>query len=659
MNGDLRETAGYREAYSLYEALKQPGAGRISDASEVHVSPDSRYAAFTGTVAESFDGPLATRVCVTDLESAATRVVTSGPGSDRLPRFSPDGRLLAFLSDRHRAGDHQLYCLDRADDSVRACATVDGCVEYVGWSPDGTRMLLGVAGRDADTASTEGAVRRAGPRTARPSWMPVTEYGDRGEDQRTVWIYDVEADRATKVEATRTVWEAAWIGDKAVLAVASERPGEGHWYTARLYRVDLDSGAWTELYAPRDQLGMPAASPSGSRLAVIEAVCSDRRLVAGDLLVAETGSGRFRRVDTRGVDVTCAVWSSERSLLLAGQRDFETVVGVYDTDADQFVERWTSREICAAPPFLAVAPLSASGDCVLVGEGFVRAPELAVIRGSRYRAIVSFDQGYRNETGVIGGVEQVCWGAPDGIEIHGWLLRPRQAGPHPVVMNVHGGPVTSWRPMSLGRQRTVPLLLALKHGYAVFLPNPRGSAGRGSGFARRVLGDLGGADTHDYLAGIDQLVDTGRADPRRLGVMGTSYGGFMTVWLTTQDPRFAAAIPVAPVTNRVSQRYLSSLPQFVDLFLADRPGNLDGRYVTRSPIMYASSIRTPTLAICGGLDRCTPPDQAGQLYHALRENGVDAGLVVYPEEGHGVRSFPAAIDYAARVVGWFDRYLAA
>ena len=191
--------------------------------------------------------------------------------------------------------------------------------------------------------------------------------------------------------------------------------------------------------------------------------------------------------------------------------------------------------------------------------------------------------------------------------------------------------------------------MLLKRGFAIFFPNPRGSAGRGRPFARLVVGDMGGADTHDYLSGLDHLVERGIADPQRLGVTGGLHGGFMSSWLITSSRRFAAAVPVCPHTNQVSEHLLSNIPHFMAMFLADCYTNPEGQYFQRSPIMHAHKARTPTLNICGALDRCTPPEEAMQFHRALLENGVKSVLVTYPEEGHGIRKFPASIDYASRM----------
>jgi dipeptidyl aminopeptidase/acylaminoacyl peptidase len=338
-------------------------------------------------------------------------------------------------------------------------------------------------------------------------------------------------------------------------------------------------------------------------------------------------------------------------------RGFETVIGIYDLGTEKYEQTWSSSHVSSAGSCIGAAGLGGAGDCVLLGEGFKRAPEIAVIRDGEYRTLKSFDLGYGAEAEHVAAVECVTWSAPDGLEIQGWLLRPRGDAPHATVMAVHGGPVSNWRPAWLGRPRTVPFLMLVQLGYAVFLPNPRGSSGRGQNFAGRVRGDMGGADTQDLLSGLDHIVARGFANPDRLGVTGISYGGFMTAWLICHDTRFKAAVPVALVANRVSQRLTCTHTRFIDLFLDDSYTNLSGKFHARSPIMYAHRAGTPTLNVCGALDKCTPPSEALQFHNALLESNVKSALVTYPLEGHGIRGFPASIDYAARLATWFDTHL--
>jgi dipeptidyl aminopeptidase/acylaminoacyl peptidase len=655
---DLRGTSLYKECESLYVALRQPGTGQISDASELDVSPDDKRAAFAATIVESLEGMAPTRICQVDLTLGDVRFLTFGPNSDRLPKYSPDGRLIAFLSDRYTAGDFQLYLLDTVSGAAHATRRIEGWVEYIHWSPDGRFILLGVAGRGADVSGKQGAIASTRVMESAPSWMPSVDAGDETYRWRRAWTYELSTGRVRQVSpAGSNVWEADWCGDDYIVAVVSCGPGEGLWYSAGLYVISTDTGESREIYRPPNQIGWPAGSPTGKRIAVVEATCSDRWSVAGELRLIDPISGGIQGVDTGQIDITDAKWLSERDLLLAGHRGFEAAVCVYDAATERIREVWSSSDTTTSE-YIKVAPLKSPGDCVLVGESFTRAPEIALIRQGTYRPIKSLDLDSAHHASAVGKAEQVSWPAPDGLEIQGWLLRPTSGHRHPLVMNIHGGPVSHWRPTWLGR-RGLPALMLLKHCYAVFLPNPRGSSGRGQDFARRVLGDMGGADTYDYLSGIDHLVARDMADPERLGVTGISYGGFMASWLITQDSRFAAAVSTAPVTNHITEHLLSNIPRFVAMFLADTYANIGGKYYSRSPVIHADKVRTPTLNICGALDRCTPPAEAIQFHNALLENGVESVLVTYPEEGHAIRKLPAAIDYAARLVAWFQEHMPA
>ena len=201
--------------------------------------------------------------------------------------------------------------------------------------------------------------------------------------------------------------------------------------------------------------------------------------------------------------------------------------------------------------------------------------------------------------------------------------------------------------------------LLVSRGYAVFFPNPRGSTGRGQSFAEMVYGDMGGGEAADLLAGLDALLERGVADPKRLGVMGGSYGGFMTAWLVTQTDRFAAAVAISPVTDWFSQHVTSNIGYWDRLILRDDPANPGGEYFRRSPVAFADRVKTPTLLTAGEDDRCTPPGQAREFHQALLEHGVESELAIYPGEGHWVRKLPALIDWLTRLTGWFERFMPA
>jgi dipeptidyl aminopeptidase/acylaminoacyl peptidase len=659
MNKDLRGSPLYRQAEMLFDQIRRPASGLITDAYEICVAPDRACAVFVGEAVEGLECLPSRRIWEIDLHSGSLRALTFGPQTDRLPKFSPDGSKIAFLSDRRERGNFQLWILDLRHGAVRRTPEAEGWVENFHWSPDGRKLLLCTAGHGADIAGSQGAIASKRRSSDSPSWLPSVDTSVERYSWRQLLIYQLDNDGVVRVKHKGlNPWEATWVGNTAIAMIASDKPGEGSWYSSRLILVDLEQRRICDLFQPEEQIALPVGSPDGTRVSVIESICSDRGISAGDLRVIDVRSRDVEEIQSNSVDIAVTDWRSDHQIVVAGHRGFETVIGCYDTDTKSFSEHWSSDAITTGGRYVNISVQRKSGDCVFVTESFTRSPEISVMVDGKYACVRSLDAGYSQiADNAIGQVSKVEWEVFDGLVIHGWLIEPRAERPLPVVMNLHGGPVWHWRPGWLGRTRNIYMLMLICNGYAVFLPNPRGSGGRGQEFARKVIGDINGADGRDLLSGLDYLVSEGIADPLRIGVMGGSYGGNMAAWLITQDLRFRAAVPMFPHCNQVTQHLLSNIPEFMSLFLDDHFSNIRGRYLERSPVMYADQVKTPTMCICGALDRCTPPHEAMQFYRALIERDVDSALVTYPEEGHGIQGFPAALDLAARVALWFNEHM--
>jgi dipeptidyl aminopeptidase/acylaminoacyl peptidase len=560
----------------------------------------------------------------------------------------------------------QLYLLagGRLGEAVPAPA-VPGTAEYLAWSPDGTRILLGVAGLGAEMADAQGSGTAAAAESGLPDWYPAVEAGAPEDAWRSLWIYTPASGELARVSPDGlNVWEAAWSGPGHVLAITSDRPGEDDWYSAVLSRLDVSTRAVTELLRSDVQLGLPAGTADGTKAAVVQAVCSDRWIVAGDLIVLDLQAGTRCAVDTAGTDVTAVQWIDQSTLGYIGQRHLDSVAGVADTGAGPLPESITARELLTSGQswtswFYPAGAFTSADRLVVIRHDYERPPEIAIVGADRDEVLASLAHaGTDYLRSVAGSAADVSWPAPDGTLIEGVLCTPAGTGPFPLVLHVHGGPIGAYQRSWSMRDHAVPLLVS--RGYAVLLPNPRGSSGRGQEFAAAVVGDMGGADTHDYLSGIDAMVERGIADPARIGTMGVSYGGFMSAWLVTQDPRFKAAVAGSPVTEWYSFTFTTNIPRWGLWFLDDADPEQTGNQVhTRSPVLHATKTRTPTLLTAGAQDRCTPAGQAREFYQALTGQGVDSELVIYPGEGHGVSRFPAVTDYLTRIVIWFEKYMPA
>ncbi|HEY7668285.1 MAG TPA: S9 family peptidase [Actinomycetota bacterium] len=657
MDRDLRETPLYREIEDAYRRALEPGFGGSMGATDVQRSPDGRWLAFTGSVLEKLEGHPHGRIFLVPTDgSTEAREITHGPNDDGAPRWSPDGRTLTFLSDRGEAGKVQLFALD-ADaigEARQLTAFEDGIAEQHAWSPDGSRILVIVAGPDAEQSDAVGSGTVGADRDL-PPWIPEVESSDRLElARRRLLVLDVATGVAEPAAPDGlNVWEASWCGDDRIAAVISDAPFEDDWYGARLSLIVPATRTSRTLRESGVQLGGVSGSPDGSVIAVVEAVCSDRLVVAGDLLLVDPSDGEARPVDTAGADVAACSWVDDGRLSATAIRGLDTVVLDVDAKTATAQERWVTDEACGT--LFVAPPVPVDDGFAITTESWRRPPELIVItdEGERRSVAPSAHAGTDLVTSWIGDRRRLSWTAPDGLEIEGLVTLPAGEGPFPLILAVHGGPVWAYQDLWPG----VLIGQLAARGYAILQPNPRGSWGRGRAFAAAVVGDMGGADARDMLAGVDRVVADGLVDPDRIGVMGGSYGGFMAAWLPCIDPRFKAAVSIAPVTDWYSERYGSNLGVWSADFLGGDAHARQAHYHERSPVLRAATNRTPTLFTAGYKDRATPLGQAVEMHRALREHGVESDVALYPLEGHGVRTFPGIIDLSTRTIGWFERFM--
>ncbi len=655
MQSDIRSTPEFKAVEAFYAALLSPGEARVYSASDVAPAADGATIHFTGL---SFPGSLeqgpASGVYRMNLSTGAFAAVSESPA--RLPRLSPDGSRLSLVV--RAVGEASERLVIAASDGGQAVngPAIEGVIEQAEWSPDGRTILLLVAGAGADLAGYQGGYATTSAVAEGPAWLPEVSTGQEENLWRRLWLLDVASLGLTQLTRPMTnVWEACWCGPGHVAAVRSGHHGEGSWYASTLVLIAVADGSEQELYRPVDQIGLPAASPDGLHVAFVVAVCSDRGIVCGTPKLLKIG-GPVRSLETAGVEVTSLAWRGVGAVHFAGHRAFETVIGDVDVQTLAATELWASETLTCGEWYPAARPL-AGRRSVIVAEAYDRAPHIAILEAGKLTAVRSF-AGPKAEEAMAGcgRMAPARWRASDGLEIHGWLASPEAAvGPTPLVLDIHGGPVWAHRNRWMGRLRATSLLV--RSGCAVLHANPRGSSTRGQDFARLVKGDMGGADTGDFLSAIDHLVASGVVDGARVACTGTSYGGFMSAWLVTQGPRFAAAAPISPVADWYSQHRTSQIPFFDEMFLADSASRAGGKFFDRSPAMFTADVATPCLVMGGALDKNTPPSQALEFHQSLLEHGGESALVLYPRDGHSLRGYPAYVDSAARILIWFGARL--
>jgi dipeptidyl aminopeptidase/acylaminoacyl peptidase len=632
-----------------------PTADRLLDVrtpAELAFSPDGSTLAFAlhATVADagSFQP---SDLYLLDVATGATEQLTTGGWSDRTPAWSPDGSRLVFLSDRVTPGHQLPYTMIPGSDPEPA-GTLRGSAESVAWSNDGERLLVlaadpGCYGLDWSARAVNGAEPPSDPLVLRP-----------GDARRRLFLVELATGEVSEVGPEgMDVWETDWDGDATVVAIASEAPGGSGWYQSRVVRLELERRTVVTLYEPAWQIQHLALSPDGRRAALVEGYASDHGLLSGSVMVVDvaeaTSTDPWPELQTAGT----VEWCNDTSLWYARCDGTGTACGRISLDG-RSDERWRGDAF--------IGDEVTTPSCVTFDEAAVvwtthqahgSAPELARFDAGTgsWSRLTSFNDAIVADT-VFPEARTIRWHAEDGTEIEGVLMTPAGAeGPLPMVVCVHGGPTWNWGAFFSDSEPNAVLLATA--GYACLLPNPRGSIGRGHAFAQAVIGDGGGVDFADVMAGVDRCIAEGIADPDRLGISGLSYGGYMAGWAVGQTDRFGASVAMSVVSNYVSFHLTSEVWWYDHAILKGDWIDPASQYVERSPVTHAHRCTTPTLIIQGGDDRCTPLGQAEELYAAIAESGAEVELVVYPREGHVPIERAHALDAIHRTQAWFDRHL--
>jgi dipeptidyl aminopeptidase/acylaminoacyl peptidase len=663
MGETIADTPRYAAAVARYRELLGGLVGSASMVAAAEASPDATLIAVLLRITDALEGRGHTELHLVTTDGSRHWPVTGADVDAADPRWTREGTRLVFLADigsRHRPAPFTIGVgTDGPIGEPRRLAGPPGFPELVRPAADGRRLLLVVAGEHAEQADGLGSGtvgELAADETDAPDWTPVVETTAGHDEWRTTWLLDTATGESRQLSPQGVnTWEADWLGEDAAVAIVTDGPAEDAWYHARLVRIDLATGHVATFHEPDEwQIQFATGSPDGSTVAVIEGVASDRYYLGGELLlVAGDGSGA-RVAPTAAVEVEAVRWVDDARLAVLGREGLQVATGVATTGGE-WRETWRG-DVGEAGLFAFLSPLGTAGDVVTAIDGPDDPDRLVAIASGRARVILPTRRPVHDQlVAARAGQRAVEWTARDGTPIQAILRLPRGAPPYPTVLWVHGGPVAAmgWFPPS------VVETVVLEAGYAIVHPNPRGSSGRGRAFAAAVVGDMGGEDAQDLLAGVEWLVAERIADPSRLAVAGISYGGYMAALLPTLTDRFAAAIVGSPLTDMVSSYYASSLTAFVRDYIGGDPVAETARYLERSPVFAGTRLRTPTLITNGARDRATPMGQSVELFRALREQGTDAELAIYPTEGHGFSDVATRGDWLGRMVAWLDRYMPA
>ncbi len=613
------------------------------------------------------------------------RSIAAPAGSDpacrvSAPLWSPDSQTLAYTSNctgtAPKPDQSQIYLWSRATGESRQLTHLKGLFQDVAWSPDGKSIAF---------LFVENATRSAGALAAMKPWSGVV--GEDGVEVQRVYGVDVASGRGTWISADRNlhVFEFGWAPDSRNLTyVAANAPGENNWWVSKLYtqyvgqiavcdaeRIACISdgapmGVPTVVFDPNTtsgdlhglQIANPRWSPDGKQIAFIGGLMSDQGSTGGDIYTVPATGGHNSATDVsadKSVSPSWFTWTSPTEIRVVARASGKNLVALWNARSKQ---QLPGAQTIAGGVSAGAADLSLanSGAYAFASSSFEAPPEifLAQTPTSAPRQITSENAGLQP---VWGKSESVEW-TDEGFHVQGWLLYPAgfdAAKKYPLIVDVHGGPSAA-----MGAKWAEAPTMYSALGYFVFLPNPRGSFGQGEKFVRANVKDFGYGDLRDILSGLDTLEARIPAiDHNREGLMGWSYGGFMTMFAVTQTQRFHAAVAGAGISDWKSYYGENSIDQWMLPFFGATVYDDPKVYAKSSAIEYIKDVHTPTLVLVGDRDGECPAPQSFEFWHALRAEGVKTQLVIYPNEGHRFVDPAHTLDRPERTLQWFAQNMPA
>jgi dipeptidyl aminopeptidase/acylaminoacyl peptidase len=643
----------------------------LTSVGDPRISPDGRRVAYVVIRIDEEANAYRTAIWVAPLDgSADAKQFTSGERNDGSPRWSPDGRWLAFVSNRdgedEKKAKGQLYVMPADGGEPRRLTDGKESVDSVAWSPDSSRLAF--TRRDRDEAYDEEDDRRRAPRRFTRVFFKLNGVGWIGDRRNHVFVVDRDGGNERQLtDGDCENSEPRWSGDGKRIVFTSMRGDR--WdveFAEALYELDVDAnGAEPRRLSQTDESATSASlSPDGSLIAYIHSP-EDGTYPHHSQIAVMKADGSDRRVLTTSLDRNCAPYPLGREPVWDGDR---IAFGVEDGGN---VHVYTVAADGSGEPELLVGGEQSTGLYDLV-DGAVaytasthtRPAELFTGDGKRITSVCDDFVGGR----ALSDVERFTAVSADGTEVDAWLVRPPdfdESRKYPVLLTIHGGPFSQY---GTGFFDEVQVYAAA--GYCVLFSNPRGGSGYSEEWGRAIRGSgsngsgpgWGSVDYEDVMGVVDTALEKYPfLDPDRLGVLGGSYGGYLTSWVVGHTKRFKAALSERAVNQLVSAFGSSDLFWvFERQFGGPMWDNVD-EWMRMSPTTYASEIETPLLVVHSENDLRCNIEQGEHLFTLLRLHGKEVEMLRFPAESHELSRSGSPIHRVQRfdaILEWFGRYLA-
>jgi dipeptidyl aminopeptidase/acylaminoacyl peptidase len=632
---------------------------RVQSVGAVVPSPDGKRVAFVvgKAVMEGEKSEMLSQIHLANADGSEAFQLTQGEKSANAPQWSPDGEWLAFLS--ARSGKNNVWLIRVRGGEAERLTDAKGGVGGFTWAPDGKSIAFTAV--DPQTPEEEKAAKEKNDarvvdenlKLSRLFVIPIAkgENGKREARQLTKGNFSVGGGILGGAGVD-------WSPDgKSIVFSHTPTAKADDWTRADLSVVDVASAEVKPLAKTGAAETSPHYSPDGQWIAFLQSDDPPTWGFNGTIQIVSAAGGKPRELaETFDRRPQILGWSADGKKIYY-QEAHHTTTRLYALPVDGGKPEQLGKSEGVMGPVSLNTRRSAVGFSLQTSS---RPPEAYVSTLDSFAPKVVSAVHKDMPKLPLGRTEAIRWKSTDGMEIEGLLTWPanyEEGKRYPLLLVIHGGPAGVFSETFIASPSIYPIATFAAKGYAVLRCNPRGSGGYGKTFRYANYKDWGGGDYRDLMAGVDHVLGMGLADKDRLGVMGWSYGGYMTSWVITQTKRFKAASVGAGVTNLMSFTGTADIPSFLpDYFGAEPWEDLD-IYRKHSAMFNVKGVTTPTLIQHGEKDERVPISQGYELYNALKRQGCPVQMVVYPRTPHGPQEPKLLLDVMKRNVVWFDKHL--
>lgn len=635
---------------------------------ETNISPDGKYIAYVVRVPvmEGEKSEYNNQIWVAATDGAFNLQYTRGEKSSSSPRFSPDGKQIAFLSNRQ--GDkNQVFTMRLMGGEPEQITDTKTGVTTFKWSPDGARIAYLM--KDPDNEEEEKSKKE------KTDVILV----DKNFKYNHLYTTSVSSDKAGKrkikqlTSGTYHVNGFDWSPDGSTIAFSyapNPKINDGG-LESDISTIPSDSGKITPIVKRPGVDVSPLYSPDGKWIAFQSTGGRPERVGLSDVYkVSSSGGSLIELQKTPDRNASIEAWAQDGSYLFVSE-NYKTSHTLLALPSDNKTKTLKGDFIAYSDSKLPILTslkgsssafsISKSGSMAYTFED-VNTPEevfIAGAKGENNKKISSVNSDFDPPT--LGKTELISWKSKDGLVVEGLITYPvdfEQGKKYPIVLQIHGGPAGVFSQSYTGAPGIYMTQYFAQQGFIVLRPNPRGSSGYGKDFRYANIRDWGFGDYQDLITGVDHVLNMGIADKDKQFVMGWSYGGYMTSWVVTQTDRFKAASMGAGLPNLVSMVTTTDIPDYIVAHAGGKEFWEEyEEYEKHSAIYQIKNVKTPTQVIHGANDLRVPFTQGQEFYNALKRKGVDTEMIVYPRTPHGPQEPKLLMDVSPRIMKWFEKYM--